>query len=73
MSLGKVINPKSLKVSGIQWFVNSEHHFVGVNKMLPAGHPQEGAGIHIKSFSLNNQVRELETRMAENVVEILEA
>ena len=50
----------------------SEHHFVGVNKMVPAGHPQEGAGIHLKSGSLNNQAREFESRIAENIVEILE-
>ena len=51
----------------------SEHHFADVNKMVPAGHPPEGAGIHLKPGSLNNPTRELETRIAENVGKLLEA
>ena len=41
-------------------------HFVGVNKMVSAGHPERCAGI-------NAEARELETKIAENVVELLEA
>jgi hypothetical protein len=41
-------------------------HFVGVNKMVPAGHSERRSGI-------NAEARELETRIAENVVELLEA
>ena len=51
----------------------SEHHFADVNKMVPASHPPEGAGIHLKPGSLNNPTRELETRIAENVGKLLEA
>ena len=40
--------------------------------MLPAGHPQKGAGIHLKPGSPNNPTRELEARIAENVEELLE-
>jgi hypothetical protein len=43
-----------------------EHHFVGVTKMVPAGHSERCAGI-------NTEARELETKIAENVVELLEA
>ena len=41
-------------------------HFVGVSKMVPAGHSERCAGI-------NAEVRELEAKIAENVVELLEA
>jgi len=41
-------------------------HFVGVSKMVPAAHPEKCAGI-------NAEARELEARIAENVVELLEA
>ena len=47
--------------------------FAGISKMLPASHPPEGAGIHLKPGSLNNPTRELEARIAENVGELLEA
>lgn len=50
-----------------QRFANRfEHHFVGVNKMVPAGHSESCAGI-------NAEARELEAKIAENVVELLEA
>jgi hypothetical protein len=64
--------------AAIQWFVESEHdfpdvrkmvarwrfadHFVGVNKMVPAGF-----------LRLNTVARQLEAKIAENVVELLEA
>ena len=41
-------------------------HFVGVNKMVPAAHSERWAGI-------NAEARELEAKIAENVVELLEA
>jgi hypothetical protein len=41
-----------------------EHHFVGVNKMVLAGHPKRPVGTNVG-------VREFETRIAENVVELL--
>jgi hypothetical protein len=40
-------------------------HFAGVNKMVPTGHPERCAGI-------NAEARELEVKIAENVVELLE-
>ena len=49
-----------------QRFAKFEHHFVGVNKMVPAGHLERCA-------ELNAEARELESKIAENVVELLEA
>jgi hypothetical protein len=66
----------------IQRFVETEHHFpdvrkmvprspfldqfAGVNKMVPAGRSERCAGI-------NAEARDLEERIAENVAELLEA
>lgn len=43
----------------------SEHHFVGVNKIVPATHS-------LNPVTLKSDARELEARIAENVAEILE-
>ena len=49
----------------LQRFANFEHHFVGVNKMVPTGHLKCCLGI-------NAEAREPEAKSAENVVELLE-
>ena len=43
-----------------------DDHFVGVNKMVPTDHSERLTGI-------NAEARELEAKIAENVVELLEA
>jgi hypothetical protein len=59
---GHFIPQKSLVFQRLATF---EHHFVGVNKMVPAAHSERCPGI-------NAEARELEERIAENVVELLE-
>lgn len=66
MTLEKTDATGVRQVAVLQRFENFEHHFVGVNKMVSNGHSERCAGI-------NNGVRELEARIAENVVELLEA
>jgi hypothetical protein len=60
---GHFIPRKSLVFQRLATF---EHHFVGVNKMVPAAHSERCAGI-------NAEARELEEKIAQNVVELLEA
>ena len=48
-----------------QHLVETEHHFPDVRKMVPADHSERCTGI-------NAEARELETKIAENVVELLE-
>jgi hypothetical protein len=49
-------------MSEYQCFVDFEHHFPDVRKMVPAG-----------LSGMNAEARELEARIAGNVVELLEA
>jgi hypothetical protein len=52
--------------SEYQCFTDFEHHFVGFNRMVSAGRSERCAGI-------NAEARELEAKIAENVVELLES
>jgi hypothetical protein len=52
-------------ISAYQCVTDFEHHFPDVRKMVPASHSERRAGI-------NAQERELEAKVAENVVELLE-
>ena len=66
MTLETLTDTGFIQAAIYQRFANFEHHFVGVNKMVPAAHSERRAVI-------NAEVRELEARIAENVVELLEA
>lgn len=74
-------NTPETKITELQRFVEFEHHFpdvrkmvpcwtatdrfVGVNKMVPALSPENPE-------TINHQPRELEARIAENVAEVIE-
>lgn len=49
-------------MSEYQYFTDFEHHLPGVNKMVSAG-----------PLIMNADARKLEAKIAENVVELLEA
>jgi hypothetical protein len=66
MTLETLTNTGFRQAAVYQRFAKFEHHFAGVNKMVPARHPKRHEGI-------NAEVRELEAKIAENVVELLEA
>ncbi len=66
MTLKKYTTTGLRQTAVLQRFANIEHHFVGVNKMVPAGQLERCVG-------LNAEARELEAKIAENVVELLEA
>jgi len=66
MILETLTNTGLIQAAVYQRFANSEHHFVGVNKMVSAAHSEGCTGI-------NAEARELEAKIAENVVELLEA
>jgi hypothetical protein len=81
MSL-EISNLPGFRITVIQQLVEPEHHFpdvrkmvprrrfvdhfVGVSKMVPAGH-SDGCAV------IKAEARELEAEIAENVVELLEA
>ena len=66
MTLEKITAAGVRQTAVFQRFANFEHHFVGVNKMVPTGHSEMCAGI-------NGGACELKAWIAENVVELLEA
>ena len=66
MTLEKNAETGVRQVDVFQRFENSEHHFVGVNKMVSAAHSERCVGI-------NAEALKLEAKIAENVVELLEA
>ena len=61
MSL-EISNLPGFKITELQRFVEYEHHFPDVRKMVPAG-----------LLEMIGEARELEAKIAENVVELLEA
>ena len=65
MTLETTTNIGANHAAGFQRFVNFEHHFVGVNKMVPAGHSERGT-------EMSNEARELDVNIAENVVELVD-
>ena len=65
MILEKLTNTGFIQAFVYQRFANFEHHFPDVRKMVPADHSERCTGI-------NAEARELETKIAENVVELLE-
>ena len=62
----------------IQWFVESEHHFPDVRKMVPhrlfADHfVGVSKMVTVGPLGMNAEARKLEVQIAENVVGLLEA
>lgn len=64
--MNRTRHPIPRKPLDFQCLAASEHHFVGVNKMIPAT-PS------LNPITLNNEACELEARIADNVAELLES
>jgi hypothetical protein len=58
----EILNFHGFSSAELHRIVESEHHFVGVSKMVPPC-----------KLGMNTEARELEAKIAENVVELLEA
>lgn len=77
MSL-EISNFPGFKIAEIQRFVEFEHHFPDVRKMVPrwlfADHfVGVSKMVPVGPLRMNAEARELEAKIAENVVELLEA
>jgi hypothetical protein len=62
----EISNFHAFKSAELQRLVETEHHFVGVNKMVPAGGSES-------CVEINTGIRKLEARIVESDVKLLKA
>ena len=77
MTLETLTDMGFIQAAVSQRFAKFEHHFAGVNKMVSTGHSKRLAETNDEALNeelevLNAEARELEAKIAENVVELLE-